>query len=89
MHMPSLHDSSLFIIPCVIAFQLLLFKFYVMDRGNKPNSVPFYLACVAAFVPLIYMVLWIGHFQIPYLAAGLGVIGTTLLVSAVVLIIRR
>ena len=87
--MYSLHDSSLFMIPCVIAFQLFLFKFYVMDRGRKPNSLPYYFACVSAILPAIYMVFWIGHFRIPYLAIALGGVGVVLIAVAIVMIIRH
>lgn len=84
-----LHDSSLFMIPCVVAFQLFMFKFYVMDRGRKPNSVPFYLACVSAVLPAIYMFFWIGQFRIPYLAVALGAVGLVLTIISIVLIVRR
>ncbi len=79
-----LSRSTIFLIPFVFAFVGFLLKFYFHERANSIRSPTFLLAVATAVLPLCFLGLKILGITIPYLALSVGIVGTGLLVTAIV-----
>ncbi len=79
-------NSSIYLIPVVVAFLLFVAKVYGQERAVTRGSLSFALAGLSVLLIVSYLVLFVLRLMPPYAGPAYGVTGIVLLGVAVLLL---
>jgi hypothetical protein len=79
-------NSSIYLIPLVVAFLLLLGKVYGQERAITRGSLSFALAGLSVLLLISYLTLFVLRLMPPYAGVAYGAVGVVLLGAAVLLL---
>jgi hypothetical protein len=75
--------STIILMPFIVAFLMFIFRFYGRERAYSMSSASFMLALGSVMAAGSYLLLRITELLPPYGTIGFGILGLTLLATAI------